>query len=717
MPVSGQKSLQSVDEMWETYHKSTDDSIRVTTLAELGFQYLRRNPDSALLISKIALEESEAIGLQSGKAAAYLSMADVYALRGVRDSAQVFYDNGIKIYLAQQNRAGMSRAYNSRGLFYFDMGQIDEAQNDYKKALNIVRRDGNRVLQARILHNLGRVYAIQNNYYDALSHYLDARNLKDSLVSLKSPLMSDRDRANTLINLGALYQELNQWSQASQAYEEALTIFDESQPYPRMILFYNLGTLAELQDNLEQAETYLNTSLQLAQDLEAIPNQPFIFDALGNVYREKDQLERAKDYYNEALFLLDTTVVNPILKAAVVNNLGILYLREDNLFEALESGRLGLQLAEETNSARGILDAHDLIAKAAFALNDWELASFHQERFISWKDSIDGEDRKKELVGLQALKDVELANARYENLLAEQRNAISRKWINSLITGLIVIIVLAIALFFARMSLARANDQLQEFNEDLAENNVKLVTTNQQLELANQKLQQFAFAAGHDLKESLRNITSYTQLASREIARESEAQSLLKSASDGGKRMRKMLDDLMHYGNIDVTESATSWVPLEEVIHNVKQLLAEDIAASQGDVHLQSSVKLKGNRIALEQLFFNLIHNGVKYHRDGHPPRVSIRCEERPGGLTFLIKDNGIGIAPEYKDTIFEPFERLHNRDISGSGLGLAICKRVVDSYGGRIWKEDGNGQGSTFAFTLPGAVPTLVQDTLKQAQ
>jgi signal transduction histidine kinase len=102
------------------------------------------------------------------------------------------------------------------------------------------------------------------------------------------------------------------------------------------------------------------------------------------------------------------------------------------------------------------------------------------------------------------------------------------------------------------------------------------------------------------------------------------------------------------------------------------------------------------------QLFQNLISNGLKYRAKERPPQIDISAEQYNDGWVFSVKDNGIGIAPEYHERIFGVFKRLHGRDVPGTGIGLAICKRIVDHYGGRLWLESEVGQGSTFFFSFP---------------
>ncbi|MGH1437572.1 MAG: sensor histidine kinase, partial [Lewinella sp.] len=227
------------------------------------------------------------------------------------------------------------------------------------------------------------------------------------------------------------------------------------------------------------------------------------------------------------------------------------------------------------------------------------------------------------------------------------------------------------------------------------------------LNIASSKLSQFSFATGHDLKESLRNITSFTQLASIELAENPpQAQVHLQEAATSGKRMRKMLDDLLHYSNLGGNDTVISRFPLDEAISSVKQQLKTEIEEARGDVLLTTPATLKANRTEVEQIFFNLVHNAIRYQSPDREPRITIKLEDREQQLVFIVCDNGMGVPIDHQKNIFKPFFRLHNRSKSGSGLGLSICKTIIESYDGKIWYEAANDNGSCFCFTLPKSEP-----------
>ena len=228
--------------------------------------------------------------------------------------------------------------------------------------------------------------------------------------------------------------------------------------------------------------------------------------------------------------------------------------------------------------------------------------------------------------------------------------------------------------------------------------------TEEELRRLNEDLNQFAFAASHDLQEPLRMITSYSQLLIRGYRGQlgGEASVCMDFIAKGTGQMRDLLRDLLAYtgANGDEQQLAGS-VDLNEIFDRVKQNLKAAIDESGAVVTSGPLPTIRGQEARMVQLFQNLIGNGIKYR--GEPlPRIHVSAEELNGECRYAVADNGMGIDPEYHRKIFGVFKRLHGKSIPGTGIGLAICQRVVERCGGSIWVESQVGQGAKFYFTLP---------------
>ncbi|HVS12265.1 MAG TPA: PAS domain S-box protein [Planctomycetota bacterium] len=231
-----------------------------------------------------------------------------------------------------------------------------------------------------------------------------------------------------------------------------------------------------------------------------------------------------------------------------------------------------------------------------------------------------------------------------------------------------------------------------------------LARQSQELERSNAELQQFAYAASHDLQEPLRMITSYVQLLERRYGKRlgSEGEHFVGYVVEGARRMGQLIDDLLRYSRVEAGAEPAQEVEAGDVLMSVLGLLAPTIREAGAEVRFADLPRLRASRVHLEQLFQNLIGNAIKF-RGPDPPRIEVSACRSGAMWQIAVADNGIGIAPEYFDKVFAIFQRLHTREqYPGTGVGLAICKKIVERYGGRIWVESEPGRGSTFKFELP---------------
>ena len=226
-----------------------------------------------------------------------------------------------------------------------------------------------------------------------------------------------------------------------------------------------------------------------------------------------------------------------------------------------------------------------------------------------------------------------------------------------------------------------------------------------ELERSNAELQQFAYVASHDLQEPLRMVASYTQLlAKRYQGRlDSQADEFIGFAVDGATRMQRLISDLLLYSRVGTRGKEPRATCAEAALDLAVANLQAAIQESGATVCHVALPTVLADETQLAQLFQNLIANAIKF-RGASAPLVQIAAEHQPDGdWHFSVRDNGIGIEPQYFERIFGMFQRLHTTAAyPGSGIGLAICKRIVERLGGRMWLESVAGEGSTFHFTLP---------------
>jgi PAS domain S-box-containing protein len=227
-----------------------------------------------------------------------------------------------------------------------------------------------------------------------------------------------------------------------------------------------------------------------------------------------------------------------------------------------------------------------------------------------------------------------------------------------------------------------------------------------ELNRSNEELGQFAYIASHDLQEPLRMVASYTQLLSRRYKGklDTDADEFIAYAVDGATRMQRLIQDLLAYSRIGTKGKELRKTSSENALQTALANLRGAIEESGALVTHDPLPSVMADETQLIQLFQNLVGNAIKYQNPGIP-KIHVAAMNGGKQYRFSVKDNGLGIDPQYFERIFGMFQRLHKREeFAGTGIGLAICKKIVERHGGHISVESQPGQGSTFRFALTGS-------------
>lgn len=251
----------------------------------------------------------------------------------------------------------------------------------------------------------------------------------------------------------------------------------------------------------------------------------------------------------------------------------------------------------------------------------------------------------------------------------------------------------------------------------LAAKSQELACANSALRRSNNELETFAFVASHDLQEPLRKIASYCQLLKEEKLEQLDEQavSYLDVAIRGAERLRVLVKDLLSFSRIATRGEPLAPTDADACLAAALDNLSCQIEDNEAVVSIEPLPTVMGDPSQLTLLLQNLIGNALKY-RGADPPEVSVTAQVDGGECVVSVRDNGIGISPEYAEKVFEIFQRLHSRrEYSGTGIGLALCRRIVERFGGEIWVEPAAGGGSNFQFRL--AVATMESSENKEVQ
>ena len=268
------------------------------------------------------------------------------------------------------------------------------------------------------------------------------------------------------------------------------------------------------------------------------------------------------------------------------------------------------------------------------------------------------------------------------------------------------------------VELTQVNEQLRRINRELED------VKDGPLSQRNRELDEFVYVVSHDLQEPLRTLIAFSDFLLTDYSDklEAEGQEFVRYLVDASRRMRAMIYSMLNLARVGKVIGEHTWVNLDELLSVVKTDLGELLRSRGAELrHASPLPRVWGDRDRIAQLLANLINNGVKYNKSSSPwVEVNAIVEAGTGSpalegdlspnaeVTICVRDNGIGIEPQFHATIFQLFRRLHTREeFDGTGAGLAICSKIVQAHGGRIWVESTLGEGSTFFVRLRGSLPS----------
>lgn len=290
----------------------------------------------------------------------------------------------------------------------------------------------------------------------------------------------------------------------------------------------------------------------------------------------------------------------------------------------------------------------------------------------------------------------------------------------NLVISLVVIWTCVTLVFIAQSSFS----SLEEINQKLSDNSMELLEKvkeldnqqevleahkkqleqmNSDLMVKNRELGRFTSIASHDLQEPLRTIGNMTQLIANKYysSFDDQGKKMMDYVTAATIRMTNLIKGLLEFSRIG-NKRESERVDCEEVVHTIVLDLDAILKATKGKIIVNELPSVSGNPVELRMLFQNLISNALKFRRTGVVPAVEVSATDGHTHVEFCVKDNGIGIEPEYYEKIFHIFQRLHATELyEGTGLGLAYCRKIVELHGGKIWVDSTIGAGSLFYFTL----------------
>lgn len=558
-------------------------------------------------------------------------------------------------------------------------------------AFSLVQKIDDDVLKAEVLHAKAQYHCETNSNYDASISLLE----KAIETAGDAAPLAFSIKLNVAIGINYYYKgnldiALKYYIRGIELAEKRAQTNDPN-PVGLASLYYNVATIFSGNEMFALRKEYLAKALNLAKEHSNQFLEERILNGLAGVLLEEKNFDEALTHLFVALNLAEQ-VKDTIGYATVINNIGLAFVESGRHNEAIEYLLQGLAIKQQSGNKQAIAQSHlhlgicyNKSSHPAEAIRYFNLAiellqeigadKLLSECYMNIAESYAtlGEYDKAYRCQLQydKLRDV-LFSSNKANTISET---------------------------ISSFELSRSYREA----EALKSQSNKISELAERLERGNNELKQFTNLVAHDFKEPLRMIRGYIQLIKKHLNSNLTADEadLIKAAEAGVKQMDLLLHSLMELAKLNAKPVMTQ-VDLNEILLQVKMNLTETIETRNALVLSDVLPIVQADYIQMVQLFQNLIGNAIKYNQN-EQPQVKISTQKFATHLNLIVADNGIGIDENYRQKVFELFQRLHSKyEYNGSGIGLSICKKIMDGLEGKIYIQDSELGGCAFVLELP---------------
>lgn len=649
-----------IDSLETLFNQATDQQTKADLLIQLGETYQEYDYSKALALGYDALSIAESIAYEEGVFYAYNTISMAYNGIGPIDSAYLYSRLALDFAIEMNEAFSLAVAKNNMGIYYLNQGNYPLSLQYFQEALEHDSHTGDYLDPTAVYANIGIVHEELGDEDKAIEYYL-----KSAEAALA--IEDEASTAYAYLDYGYVDAMQGKTESALQHYENALAIYQKIKHTNREAeTLYYIGEIYFEREEYDQALDYQQKALAIYERLQSKEDIPSMYSIIGGIYHEMGNTPLAISYYKEAIDRAQKNGLTSLLPS-LFEELSLIYVVAKNYREAYQ----------------------------------------YEVMFRTWQDSFLNSATKERIAKLETTYELavqEAENKKLNEQQAQQKVILRQRTLIAIAASLITVLV-----FFIAVIQYRANRQKAILNRNLEqkvkERTTALASANQKLLESNDELERFTFIASHDLKEPLRNITSFINLIQKKLkdTTDKDLTEYMDFVVRNTRQLYGLVEDILTHSRVEANSKRTSEkVDLNLLLLDIRMGLNRTLEEKNAVIQVAELPPVKGYRSEFFLLLKNLIENGLKYN-ESLQPTIKIDCKTEEGQLQFSVADNGIGIHSSYHDRIFEMFTRLNNRSkYLGSGIGLATCKKIIQKYDGEIWIESQEGEGSTFFFTLP---------------
>jgi len=625
-------------------HSDYPEGVANTKMYQAWNYASRGKLAQAIRLLKDNFQFAKKINYPKGQGNALSSLGTMYAYQGDLDESLQMYHQALQIQLPQKDSTGMGGTYNNIGMIYLKRGAYPQALYNFLKGLKISEKTGVDQHLAEVYNNIGIVYAKQENNPKAIEYFKKSKQLEQKVGNLRGVAQSN-------YNIGKMYLAAKKPAQAQTHYSKGLEMVNN---LGVSLYAFNghigLGDVAGAQKKYGQAIKHYSKALEVAEKLGSKEYQGNALILLGSALTYQKQYAQALEYLQKGLSIAQKLKSQEDIKRGSLARYEV-YRAMGNHKKALKDYELYKQTSDSLSNNENTKKIANLNAQFAY-------------------------DKKEDSLTLAQANERKVLTAEINAQKANQRTA----WLG---ISLLTILVIVLGLFYR--SKQRSNRLLSK--------------TNQKLVVLDQFKQQMMGLVVHDLKNPLNAIIGL-----------SENQSLhpnLTAIHRSGTRMHHLVMNIldvqkMEDSHLSLQVKATSLQNLVQAAVAQVQFITEE-KNQQIVVEPLSGIILKADHQLMTRVLVNLLTNATKYTPANH--NIWIKAEKLgTGQCKIFVQDEGVGIAPELIDKIFDRFYQASPQKsgaIRSTGLGLTFCKLAVEAHGGKIGVASKTGQGATFWFTI----------------